>query len=51
MHIYRNSTSVICDCTGTVFLQNHMDQTAVACQMFIYSIVYDLIDQMIKSLS
>ena len=49
MHIYRDSSSVVCNCTGSVFLQNHMDQTAVSRQMFIHRIIYDLIDQMVKT--
>ena len=47
MHIYRDSSSVVCYCTGTIFLQNYMDQTAVSCQMFIYCVIYDLINEMI----
>ena len=47
MHIYRNPSSVIRNCTGTIFLQNYMDQTAVSCQMFIYCVIYDLINEMI----
>ena len=50
MHIYRNSTSVVCYSTGTVLLQNYIDQAAVSCQMFIYCIIHDLVDQMIQSL-
>mgnify|MGYP000509041600 CR=1 FL=1 len=40
-------SSVIRNCTGTIFLQNYMDQTAVSCQMFIYCVIYDLINEMI----
>ena len=47
MHIYRDSPSVVCYCTGTILLQNYMDQTAVSCQMFIYCVIYDLINEMI----
>ena len=47
MHIYRNSSSIIRNRTGTIFLQNYMDQTAVSCQMFIYCVIYDLINEMI----
>ena len=32
---------------GSILLQNHMDQTAVSCQMFIYCVIYDLINEMI----
>ena len=50
VHIYRDSTSVVCYSTGTVLLQNYMDQAAVSCQVFIYCIIHDLVDQMIQSL-
>ena len=50
VHIYRDSTSVVCYSTGTVLLQNYIDQAAVSCQMFIYGIIHDLVDQMIQSL-
>ena len=51
MHIYRDATSVVCYCTGTVFLQNYLDQAAVTGKMFIYCIIYDFIDQMIQTFS
>ena len=47
MHVYRDSSSVICHCSGTILLQCHMDLTAVSGKMLIHCIVYDLIDQMI----
>ena len=51
MHIYRDSSSVICYGRGTVLLQCHMDLTAISGKVLIYCIVYDLIDQMIQSLA
>ena len=51
MHIYRNSSSIICNCAGAILFQNYMNQAAVSCQMFIYCIVYDLIDQVIQTFS
>ena len=51
MHVYRDSSSVICHCSGTILLQCHMDLTAVSGKMLIHCIVYDLIDQMIQSLT
>ena len=51
MHIHRNSSSIIRNCTGAVLFQHYMDQAAISCQMFIYRIIYDFIDQMVKSLS
>ena len=51
MHIYRDSSSVIFYCTGTVLLKNYMDQAAISCKVLVYRIVYDLIYQMVQSLS
>ena len=47
MHVYRDSSSVIRYCTGAVLFQNYVDQAAVSCQMFIYCVIYDLINEMI----
>ena len=51
MHIYRDSSSIIFYCTGTVLLKNYMDQAAISCKVLVYRIVYDLIYQMVQSLS
>ena len=51
MHIHRDSSSIIFYCTGTVLLKNYMDTAAVPCKVLIHRIVYDLIYQMVQSLS
>ena len=51
MHIHRDPSSIILYCTGTVLLKNYMDTAAVPCKVLIHRIVYDLIYQMVQSLS
>ena len=51
MHIYRNSSSIISDRTGAVFLQCYFNFRTVTGQMFIYRIVHDLIDQVVQAFS
>ena len=51
MHIHRDSSSVVRNCTGTILFQNHMDIGTVACKMLVHRIVHDLINKMIQSLS
>ena len=51
MHIHRDPSSIIFYCTGTVLLKNYMDTAAVPCKVLIHRIVYDLIYQMVQSLS
>ena len=51
MHIYRNSSSIISDRTGAVFLQCYFNFRTVTGQMFIYRIVHDLIDQVVQTFS
>ena len=49
MHIYRDSSSIIFYCTGTVLLKNYMDPAAVSCKMLIHRIIHNLIDQMVQT--
>ena len=49
MHIDRHTTSIICNRGRTVFFQCDMNLAAVSCQMFIYRIIYNLIDQMVQT--
>ena len=51
MHIHWDPSSIIFYCTGTVLLKNYMDTAAVPCKVLIHRIVYDLIYQMVQSLS
>ena len=51
MHIHRDPSSIIFYCTGTVLLKNYMDTAAIPCKVLIHRIVYDLIYQMVQSLS
>ena len=51
MHTDRNAPSVVIDRTGTILLQTDIYMIAAARKVLIHRIVYDLIDQMIESLT
>ena len=45
----RDSTSVIADGNGIVFIDINLYLIAVSCESFIHRIVHDLIDKVVKS--
>ena len=51
VHSHGNSSSVVADGGRAVRLQSHPDGIAIPCQMFVHGIVYNLINQMVQSLS
>ena len=51
MHSHRNTASVIFDSTGAILMKGNGNSVTESGQMFVYCIIHDLIDQMIKSFS
>ena len=50
MHLNRNSPSAVLHRTRTIRLQNHLDLITISCQVLIYRIVHNLINQMVQPL-
>ena len=51
MHSHRNTTSIVIYRCRTVFFQKDLYPVTGTCQMFIHRIIYDLINQVVQSLS
>ena len=51
MHSYRNTSAIVRDRAGTILFQTDIYMIAAARKVLIHRIVYDLIDQMIESLT
>ena len=51
MHTDRNTPAVVRDLTGPVRLECNIDMRAVAGEMLVNCIVYDFVNEMIKSLA
>ena len=49
MLVYRHTTSVIFDGDGIVLIDGNFDVFAVSCESFIYTVIYDLIDKVMKT--
>jgi len=46
---HRNSPTIIYNCNGVVWVDAYLDLCTISCQSFIYRIIYNLINQVMKS--